>query len=323
MLNRLTSLFILFAIVLLATVACPLQQDLHFNRTNLFPEGLQWDPVQRRFLVSSLREGIIGAVNDQGVYVPLIQDKKLISAVGLRIDHKRRRLVVCVSDRIISVRSNPKTAGKLAAIAVYNLNDGSRLAYVEMGRGGSRFANAAAVDAQGNIYVTDSRAGLIYKINQQYKSSIFVRDARFVARGIGLNGIRFHPDGYLLVVQMESGRLYRVDIANAVISQVQLPEKLLSADGLVLDGKMWLAVIHNGGHDAKPEDRSVSILQSNDDWQSATLIRSIPLDLEFPTTGTMRDGRLYILSGRFNRINKEMQPPTHRFTIRRIDVRWR
>ena len=86
--------------LLLFTTACTEKQTpagpdvISFTKPALYPEGIEYDTRGKRFLVTSLREGIIGAVTDDGKYSVAINDPELISAIGLRIDAARDRVLV-------------------------------------------------------------------------------------------------------------------------------------------------------------------------------------------------------------------------------------
>jgi hypothetical protein len=83
-----------------------------------------YDKIRNRFLVSSLTEGAIYAVKDDGTYTLFAQDNQLISTIGMCIDEPRNRVLVAVSDPGFSTKTNTATQAKLAAIAIYDLTTG-------------------------------------------------------------------------------------------------------------------------------------------------------------------------------------------------------
>lgn len=246
--------------------------------------------------MSSVHQGVVGRVSLDGRYAPFIQDDKLISSVGLQLDARRGLLWVAIGDLGTSVRSSPATQGKLAAVAVYDAATGERRAYHDLGSlvEGGHFANDLAIDPQGQVYVTDSFAPVIYRIDTQGRSSVFVRSEQFTGEGFNLNGIAYHPDGYLLVNKHNSGELFRVNIGDRKIERVQLPEALKGADGLVLTQPSRLLVVQNSGVDRIVE------LQSTDGWRTAKLVSSRKSVQSFPTTATTQGPWLYVLNSRLD-----------------------
>ncbi len=48
-------------------------------KETLYPEGIEYNPQTGKFLLSSVREGTIYEINEDGTYRPFIQDERLIS----------------------------------------------------------------------------------------------------------------------------------------------------------------------------------------------------------------------------------------------------
>jgi hypothetical protein len=64
----------------------------------LYPEGVEWDAVGHRFLVSSAARGSVTAVNDNGSTTTIDSGEGLTSTLGTHLDEERRRLLVTVAD---------------------------------------------------------------------------------------------------------------------------------------------------------------------------------------------------------------------------------
>ncbi len=180
-------------------------ESIKFTQTNLFPEGVVYDPFNNYFLVSSIIRGDIGKVTKDGTYTPFVTDDALVSSIGLEIDKTRKRLLV----------ANSRRGASMAQLAIYDLNTGVRINLVDLGAllpGAAHFANDIAVDARGNAYITDSNSPVIYKVDLQGNVSIFFTDPGFAtaAGQIGFNGIEYHPDGFLLVAFSLRNQLVKI-----------------------------------------------------------------------------------------------------------------
>jgi sugar lactone lactonase YvrE len=254
----------------------------------LSPEGIQYDEANKRFIVSSRTQGRIGTVRDDSTYTALADDPRLVSTIGLNLDASRQRLLAAVSDMgANTTRSTATTLRKLAALASFNPSTGALLSYVDLG--GLRpalphFANDIAVDAQGNAYITDSLSPIIYKVDAQGVASVFLENSQLSGgTGFGLNGIVFHPDGYLLVAKTNDGTLFKVPIANPTgFTPVTSSQSLVGADGLLLLDSTNLLVVAGS-------QSTVFQMSSSDSWATTRPTGSFTTGAVSPTTITRRN----------------------------------
>ena len=252
------------------------------------PEGIQYDETNKRFVVSSRTRGRLSTVKDDSTFAQLADDPRLVSTIGLNLDASRQRLLVAVADNgSNTARSTSATVRKLAALAVFNPTTGSLTSYVDLG--GLRpnlphFANDIAVDAQGNAYITDSLSPIIYKVDAQGAATVFLENAQLSGgSGFGMNGIVFHPDGYLLVAKSNDGTLFKVPVANpAGFTIVTSNQSLVGADGLLLLDPQTLLVVAGS-------QSTVYRVASADAWATARSTGSFPTGPVSPTTITRRN----------------------------------
>jgi sugar lactone lactonase YvrE len=274
------------------------QQEIGFTADTAYPESVTWSAKQNRFFVSSVRHGTVGTVSQDGKYAPFITDDRLVSSVGLLVDDARNMLWVTNSDPGAGERTNPATQGKLAGIATYNATTGQRLAYYDLGHlsEGTHLANDVTLDADGDAYVTDSFAPVIYRISKSGEASIFAKNPLFKdSEGFNLNGIVYHRDGYLLVGKYNSGDLFRVNIADpAKVERVQLSQPLKGADGFNLVDAQHLVVVLNLGADKTVE------LESTDGWKSAKIVREVKSRKSMPTAATRAGKDVWVLNSRLD-----------------------
>lgn len=304
----------LVAPLALATQLSLAAGDVAFSADTAYPEGVAWSAAQSSFFVSSVRHGTVGKVDLAGRYTPFITDAQLVSTLGLALDAQRNTLWVAIGDIGGSTRSGPATQGKLAAVASYDARTGQRRSFHELGKlhEGGHFANDLALDPQGNVYVTDSFSPVIYRIDTKGQASVFARSERFTGEGFNLNGIVYHPDGYLLVNKHNSGELFRVSIKNPQqIDPVTLPEALKGADGMVLREPGRLSVVQNSG-----ADRTLDLV-STDGWKSATLARSQKSVFSFPTTAAAVGKDLYVLNARLDSLLTPDAPKVSEFVLQK------
>lgn len=287
-----------------------------FAADQAYPEGVAYSDKDKAFVVSSLRHGVIARVSASGEYRPFITDEKLVSTVGVLWDRKRNLLWVANSDPGLSTRSSDATRNKLAAVAVYDASTGAPRAYHDLGAlvDGGHFANDLAQDDKGNVYVTDSFAPVIYRIDAAGKRSIFARSDLFKGEGFNLNGIVVHPDGYLLVAKYNTGDLFRVSLKQPEkVEPVALKAPLKGADGLILDSSKRLFVVQNQGADALVE------LVSGDGWRSAREVSRRKTGMSFPTTGTRVGKSVYVLNARLDSLIDANAPKVKDFLLQRFD----
>ncbi|SDM00718.1 hypothetical protein SAMN05421823_109259 [Catalinimonas alkaloidigena] len=279
-----------------------------FQQQGLYPEGVEYDTDQDAFLVSSLTQGTIGRVTNEGTYSPFIESEQLISTIGLHIDAPRKRLLVAISNPGVSVRASQEPIGQYAALGLYDLLTGQEINVVRLSDlmpGQPHFANDIAVDNQGNAYITDSFSPIIYKVTQAGEASIFLQDSTFStpAGAFGLNGIDFDPrgGGYLIAGFSYTNTLYRIPLSNPqAFAPIALDVAIPAPDGITLSkNHQQLIVVGNAGGTAPGK---VFTFASQDGWKSATATETFTSDPVFPTTVAQRKNQFYVLYAYLNQL---------------------
>lgn len=182
-----------------------------FTAPKVYPEGVAYSGKTNSFFVSSVKTGTIGTVDQKGIYTEFYKDTSLKSSFGMKVDEKNNLLWVCISDPNYSAYSDSTTFKKMARIISLDLTTKKKVSDIDLAKlkPGKHFANDLIGDGKGNLYATDSFSPVIYKIDKAGKASVFVSSELFTSVSVGLNGIVYHPSGYLLVAHNTNGAILK------------------------------------------------------------------------------------------------------------------
>jgi hypothetical protein len=289
-------------------------QNITFKSDTLYPEGIAYHAKRDVFFVSSLRHGKIGTVDRKGNYKIFVDSPEMISAIGLRLNEKTNTLYVCASDPGVSTKTTAATQRKFAKLIAYDATTGAQKYIADLGAlnaGGLNFANDVTFDNEGNVYVTNSFSPIIYKVDAAGNPSIFTTNDEWKGEGFKLNGIVFHPDGFLMAVS-SPGILYKIPVKKPQDIKKVKCILLLGADGLIYNPtNKELVVISN-------VSQEITRMRSTDNWESALpwdRFRSINT---FPTTGTIGGLYYYILNAKLNELFDAKAAKSSTFVIQEI-----
>jgi hypothetical protein len=163
-----------------------------------------------------------------------------------------------------------------------------------------------AVDELGSSYITDAKSNKIWKVSSDgellsvIKSDIFVQKKGLLNNLVGLNGIIYHPNGYLLVTHTSTGALFKINNETEEITLVKVEGSLKRGDGLELMSNEKLIVAGTPSR----------LVESSDNWTTAKVIgRYVGLIHRIPTSATVKDGKVYLN----HLVGFGFGPKTHRF----------
>ncbi|GAB2254463.1 hypothetical protein Droror1_Dr00022272 [Drosera rotundifolia] len=286
------------AYILRSELSTPPTHVYHYHASGLFRESAAWDESHRRFLVSFV-EGGIGEVKvrddgegEGGVLeeVTVVKDADVSgnASVGIEVDAVRKRVVVVYVDLI---------GRGFGAVAAYDLGTWERLFLTRLAGPGDEksMADDVAIDEEGNAYVTDCLSNKIWKVGVDGKLLSTIRSPLFTHNAwykdlIGLNGIVYHPDGFLLVIHTVTGDLYKIVLKKDEDEELKLVKivqgSLRLGDGIALVTSTKLVVAGN------PSGR---LVESTDGWETAAVVGKFSGPLHrLATTAVVKDGKVYL-----------------------------
>jgi Cu-Zn family superoxide dismutase len=276
----------------------------------LFPEGMGYDRQTGNFYTGSLVDGTIVRGNVQEpqaeVFSAAGADGRT-SVLGMRTD--RSRLYVA--------------GGATGTVWIYDKSNGSFIAKVSNGLPSTATTlNDLAVTRDG-VFVTDSLSPTLWRLTIGHDGTPtlakwldFTGTAFQYTTGFNADGIAATPDGrYLIVGALNTGKLYRIEIATKAVSEIATGgADLTNADGIELVG-----------HDlyvARNANNQIITLELADDWASADVdtVTTSP-HFDFAVAIAAVGSRLLVLNSQFEHLGfggGTPTPPTLPFTITSI-----
>lgn len=254
---------------------------------DVFPEGV--DTAGSYYYVTSTTDGTVfrgevGSDDVAEVFLPGGRDGRTM-AVG--IEATRDLLLVA--------------GGATGLLFVHDRETGELLGRHAVPAGGSTFVNDLAVSRDGDVYVTDSARDVVYRLAADDVTGSAVLDVLTGFAGLdpvgpfNANGVVVTKDGrYLVVVQSDSGLLYRVSTADGDVRQIDLGGVALTAgDGLELKGRTLYVVRNAFGVIAEVRlDGRLRDGRVVDELTDPTFM--------FPTTVALDSGRLLVVNSQFD-----------------------
>jgi sugar lactone lactonase YvrE len=254
------------------------------------PEGIE---VGRgtTFYVGSVASGAIYRGNLRtGAVDPLVPAATGRSATGIELDRHKRLFVA---------------GGATGNAYVYDARAGALLETYSFATA-STFINDVVVTRDA-AYFTDSQRAVIYRVPIGPGGALGAAETiplggeyAHVGGQFNLNGIDATRNGKTLVaVQSFTGRLYAIDPATGVASEISLGgESVPNGDGILLNGRT-LYVVQNR------QNEVAVIALANDLSSGEVLTRLTDPDFRVPTTIDDLGRRLYTVNARFGTPNPD------------------
>jgi len=258
----------------------------------VFPEGIALDQRSKDFFVSSTTDGTIFKGNvDHAALAPFAAGGAdgRTTAIGLKVDGRGRLFVA---------------GGGTGRAFVLDTKDGRTLKILDSNPGRSpTFINDVTL-APGFAYFTDSMRPVILRAATSgdtvgdFELWLDLTGTPFVYRsGYNANGIASFDGGRLLVVvQYNTGKLFRIDTRTKAVSEIDLGgETVTNGDGLVAHGSR-LYVVRNA---SVKQISEVKLLHGKREGRVGATITSD--EFMFPTTAARDGERLLVVNSQFDK----------------------
>jgi sugar lactone lactonase YvrE len=296
-----TTIFILCFFVISNLLNAQNKDLISVKIPGLTPEGITVNPTNGKFIISSAGNGNLVEVDMDGNTAIFADAPELISTLGTHVDPTNQYLVTAICDIGVSQRSKKEKFGQVASIAYINLKTKAVYKVIDLSSlipNVRHFANDLTWDDKGNLYVTDSYAGAIYKVDKDYKASVFVSDTIFKLKNqysFGLNGMVFDKkEQVLLVSKLDEGKLFKIPLKEPKrFDEIKLPTPT-PADGILLqkDGALLLVSSVNTPYDNNSSGKIYKVT-SSDNWKTANVKDVFDTGLPSATTITQKGNDLY------------------------------
>jgi sugar lactone lactonase YvrE len=284
---------------------------------NIFPEGVA--ARGDTFYVGSTTDGTVyrGDV-DEPVATPFLlsgEDGRT-SAVGMKVDGRTLFVAGGATGRVFAY--DTRTGELTGSWTVANPTDPAN----------PTFLNDLVVTRRGDVYVTDSRRPVLYRIDADDRRTDGVADLPVFlsfagtpveyrpAPAFNVGGIAASPDGRTLVLAHSAARaLFRVDLRERAVTAIDLGGEPVGGDGLVLVGRSTLYAVERQG-----DVGYVVTIDLDRDLASGTVVgRTTAASFDDPTTAARVGRSLLVVNSQFGARNAGV-PPTPPFTVSRVPL---
>ncbi|KVI11742.1 Six-bladed beta-propeller, TolB-like protein [Cynara cardunculus var. scolymus] len=266
---------------------------INFQSPDFFPVSFARDPTAKRFIVSSSRRPSLISVSDSGIVTTLVSDRSLPAGSffpNVMVDPIRQRIIATVHSR-----SNPSNS----ALATYQLHSPHRRLFLASLHEPDASVSApgaagVAIDFFGSAVITNSASNFIWNVGLEGRHSIFsscevYTDHHKPHGPCGLNGIVYNSKGHFLVIQSNTGKLFKVDDENGVAKEIELNINLTEIRAID---------IKNDGVVLLMSKYKLYFLNSEDGWNKAKVFDEVRLDAKrSPISVTVGGEVVYVLYG--------------------------
>ncbi len=273
----------------------------------VYPEGIAHRDGSQTFYVGSTTDGTIfrGTLGQKAteVFLPPVSERP--TAIGMKVDEQGRLYV---------------SGGGSGKVFVYDTATKSLIKEFATPATSATFINDVTLTPDA-AYFTDSQRPVLFRLGRSASGLQtlepwldFTGTALQYQSGFNLNGIASTPDGQtLIVVQSNTGKLFRITVADKSVSEIDLGGNTVkNGDGILLSGQT-LYVVRN-------QDVVIVPVKLSADFSSGTLGTPFSdASLRYPTTIAQEGGRLLVVNSQFNKRGEGLNPELP-FTVSSVAI---
>lgn len=267
---------------------------------DLIPEGIAHDPKTGAFFLGSLHKSKIVRIDKTGKVSDFTTSGQdgLWEVLGMKVDPATRTLWVCSAAGAAAGEADGS-----AGLFRYDADTGKlRSKHVLPGKPQPHLFNDLAFGAGGEVFLTDSKAGILYRLKPgQDQLEVFVGPGTLIYP----NGIAISPDHKKLFVADFAKSLSIVDVATGQVRPLPHPERVNVAgiDGLYLHGNTLIAVQNSAGVERIVRFRLNAAL---DAIEAEEILESRNPLFKIPTTGVVAgDSFFYIANSQLRSLSEK------------------
>jgi Cu-Zn family superoxide dismutase len=270
-----------------------------------FPEGIAYSSKRDSFFTANAETGAVFEINRKGDAARVVVPEGVLAPAGTLTFPVALGMKVDAADRLWIA------GGRTGRMSVVDVETGKVLRQVTAPGGAGSLINDVAL-VGGAAYFTDTRTPTLWRLAMDGNRvgnleawTTFADTPIEYDGGNNLNGITVTPDGAaLVVVQMDKGLLFLIDLASKGIRKVDTTDIPLSGgDGLVMVGDLLYVVRQPAGE--------IVTLKMQPDPPAAKLVnRFRDGALAWPATAMLFEQSLMVVNSQFNaRVTKSASAP--------------
>jgi Cu-Zn family superoxide dismutase len=270
-----------------------------------FPEGIAFSMARQMFYTANAETGAVIEISVKGDATRVVVPAGVLApagtvtfpvALGMKVDAANRLWIA---------------GGRTGRMFVVDIESGTLIKQVVAPSGAGSLINDVAL-VGGAAYFTDTRTPALWRLAAQGRQigeletwTTFADTPIQYDGGNNLNGITVTPDGQsFIVVQMDKGLLFRIDIATKAITPI-------NTTGIDLSGGDGLAMVGNILYVVRQPAGEIVTLQLQPDPPLAKLVnRFRDPALTWPATAVLFEKNLVVVNSQFNaRVSKAQREP--------------